>query len=90
MLPIQVGGTNDDVIVNMVFVDVCRQDVSKLIVSHPGGQLFSNLVCFLRRDLIRFESLPDMIADHFVILRASRVLLVLLAEKHELIRRRFG
>ena len=73
-----------------MLVDVCRHDVGELTVSHSGGQLFPDLVCFLRGDLIRLESLPDMIADHFVILRASRVLLVLLAEKHELIRRRFG
>ena len=89
MLPLQIGGANDDVIMNMVFVDVCRHDVSKLIVGHPGGQLFSDLVCFLRRDLIRLESLTDVIADHFVFLRASGVLLVFLTEKHELIRRRF-
>ena len=90
MLPLQVGGTNDDVIVNMVFVDVCRNDVGELIVGHPGRQLISDLVCYVRRDLLRLESLPDMIADHFVFLRASCVRLVLLAEKHELIRRRLG
>ena len=90
MLPLQIGGTNDDVIVNMVFVDVSRNDVGELIVGHPGRQLLSDLVCYLRRDLLRLESLPDMIADHFVFLRASGVLLVFLAEKHELIRRRFG
>lgn len=75
---------------DVVFVDVCRNDVGELTVSHSGRQLLSDLVCFLRRDLFGFESLPDMIADHFVFLRASCVCLVFLAEKHELIRRRFG
>ena len=90
MLPLQIGGANDDVIVDVMLVDVCRNDVGELTVGHPGGQLFSDLVCFLRRDLFRLESLPNVIADHFVFLRASGVLLVFLAEKHELIRRRFG
>ena len=75
---------------DVMLVDVRRHNVGELIVGHPGGQLFSDLVCFLRRDLFGFESLPDMIADHFVFLRASCVCLVFLAEKHELIRRRFG
>ena len=59
------------------------------MIGYPGGQLFSDLVCFLRRDLIRLESLPDVIGDYFIFLCASGVQLVLLAEKHELIRRRF-
>ena len=48
----------------MAFVDVRCNDVGELIVGHPGGQLFSNLVCFLRRDLFGFESLPNVIADY--------------------------
>ena len=77
-------------IVDVMLVDVRRHNVGELIVGHPGRQLLSDLVCFLRRDLLRLESLPDMIADHFVFLCASGVLLVFLTEKHELIRRRFG
>ena len=90
VLPLQIGGAEDDVIMDVMLVDVRRHNVGELIVGHPGRQLISDLVCYLRRDLLRLESLPDMIGNHFVILRSSGVLLVLLAEKHELIRRRFG
>ena len=90
VLAVQRRSANDNVVMHMMFVNVCRNDVGKLVVGHPGRQLLSDFVCFLRRDLFGFESLPDMIADHFVFLRASCVCLVFLAEKHELIRRSFG
>ena len=89
MLRVQIGGANDNVIVDMMLVDVSRNDVSELIIGHPGGQFFPDLICFLRRDLFWLESLADVIADHFVFLCSSGVLLVLLEEKHELIRCRF-
>ena len=57
---------DDNVIVHMLLVDVCRNDVGILIIGYPGRQLFPDRVCFLRSDLSGFESLTDVIDQHFI------------------------
>ena len=89
VLPLQVGGADDDVIVDVMPVDVCRNDVGELTVGHPGGQLFSDLVCFLRRDLFGFECLPDVIDQNLVFVFSSGVVKIFLSIQHEFINRRF-
>ena len=88
-LAVQRRGTKHNMIVHMLLVGVCRNDVGKLIVGQPGRQLFSDLVCFLRRDLSRLEGLPDMIDQNFIFDFPSGIVDILLTVQHEFIDRRF-
>ena len=70
-------------------VRMIREYICKLIIGHTGRQLFSDFVCFLRRDLIRLESLTDMIDQNFIFDFPAGVLEILLSVQHEFINRRF-
>ena len=76
-------------VMHMMFVDVRCNNVCKLIIGHTGCQLFSDFVCFIRRDLIRLESLTDMIDQNFIFDFPAGVLEILLSVQHEFINRRF-
>ena len=62
----QVGGTYEDVIVDMMLINVCGDDVGITITSDAPCQFHSDCVRFFRSNLSGFESLPDMIGDHLI------------------------
>ena len=74
---------------DVMLVSARRSNVGELIVGHPGRQLFPDLVCFFRRDLIRLESLTDVIEQNLIFDFPAGVFEILLPVQHEPIDRCF-
>lgn len=64
-------------IMHMGSIRVRYHDKSILSFGKPKGQFMPQPVCFLRRDLSRFEGLADLIGDHLMLLPPTGDLLIL-------------
>ena len=60
-------------------------DESVFTLGEAHGKLIANLIGFLRRDLSRFEGLPNLVSDDVVFLTAPSGLLVLPLGQEELL-----
>ena len=69
---------------HMGSIRVRCHDKGILSFGKPKGQLMPQSVCFLRRDLSRFEGLADLIGDHFMLLPPTGDLLILTLGQHKL------
>ena len=57
----------NDVIMNMDFVNVRRYDKGMAAFGKPKGKLPPDLVGLLRRDLAGLKALPGMVSDHILV-----------------------
>jgi hypothetical protein len=81
------GGVHNYVVMNMFFVSVRGDNVSVLAFEKTFRQLMTDLVCFLRRNLTRFERLPDVIRQYVVrsLIASGYVLVLFFREKKLLV-----
>jgi len=56
-----------DMIVDMSFVGMSADKESVFSFEKAGGKIIADLVCFLRRDLARFERLANLVNEHIIL-----------------------